>query len=112
MKLASKILIIISICFAGLFLFLFFIGAMFSCSTLGGNMGGSALKSILFITSFIEMALLTAPIIVGSIALNMLSKATTKKELAAIAIVTLILCNMISGILMLCMKDEDLVPKQ
>ena len=38
-----------------------------------------------------------------------LDKAKTQKELLPIAIVTLILGNMVSGILMLVMKDEDLI---
>ena len=37
--------------------------------------------------------------------------AKTQKELLPIAIVTLILGNMVSGILMLVMKDEDLINK-
>ena len=40
---------------------------------------------------------------------KMLDKAQTQKELIPIAIVTLLLGNMVSGILMLVMKDEDLV---
>ncbi|MBQ7936365.1 MAG: hypothetical protein IJ333_08515 [Clostridia bacterium] len=36
--------------------------------------------------------------------------ATTKSELTVNAILVLLFCNVIGGILMLCMKDEDLAP--
>ncbi len=48
------------------------------------------------------------PLVVGIIALNKLDSATKKSELTAIAICTLIFCNIISGIVMLCMSDKDL----
>ena len=50
-----------------------------------------------------------APIIVCIISNKMLDKATSQRDLIPIAIVTLLLGNMVSGILMLVMKDEDLV---
>lgn len=50
------------------------------------------------------------PLIVGIIALKKLNKATSKSELTGIAICNLLFCNLIGGILMLCLKDEDLVP--
>lgn len=50
------------------------------------------------------------PLIVGFIALNKMKKATKKDELVVIAILNLLFCNIIGGILMLCLKDEDLVP--
>ncbi|MBQ7935364.1 MAG: hypothetical protein IJ407_04015 [Clostridia bacterium] len=50
------------------------------------------------------------PPIVGFIALNKLKKATKKSELTGIAIVTLLFCNLIGGILMLCLSDADLAP--
>ena len=49
------------------------------------------------------------PVIVCIISNKMLDKAQTQKELIPIAIVTLLLGNMVSGILMLVMKDEDLI---
>ena len=49
------------------------------------------------------------PVIVCIISNVLLDKAKTQKELIPIAIVTLILGNMVSGILMLVMKDEDLI---
>ena len=50
---------------------------------------------------------LILPLIVGIIALNRLKKATCKDDIKLIAILTLFLCNIIGGILMLCLKDED-----
>lgn len=52
---------------------------------------------------------LIPPIIVCAIANNKLKTATSTKDLLPIGIVTLILGNMISGIMMLIMKDEDLL---
>ncbi|MBE6977618.1 MAG: hypothetical protein E7438_03135 [Ruminococcaceae bacterium] len=52
------------------------------------------------------------PLIFGAIALKKLKTATTKSELTATAILTLIFCNVVGGILMLCLKDEDLVPAE
>ena len=49
------------------------------------------------------------PIIVCIISNVLLNKAKTQRELLPIAIVTLLLGNMVSGILMLVMKDEDLI---
>lgn len=51
------------------------------------------------------------PIIVGAIALKKLKTAQTKSDLTVMGIVTLLFCNVIGGILMLLIKDEDLAPK-
>ncbi len=50
------------------------------------------------------------PLIFGFIALKKLNTATKKDDLTVWAILTLLFCNIIGGILMLCMKDEDLAP--
>lgn len=102
MKTASKVFIIISICVSSFFLFLFFIVGIASCGT--DEAGGMFAGCLLF------FLFLSPTIIVGIIALYKLNKAKTKKELTVIAIITLIFCNLISGILMLCLKDEDLNP--
>ena len=102
MKTASKVLIIISVCFLSFILFLLFISCIASCSAVYG--------SVMALAFLLYSLFLSPGIIVGSIALYKLSKAKTKQELTAIAILTLIFCNLISGILMLCMKDEDLNP--
>ena len=45
--------------------------------------------------------------IVGYLALKKMKEATCKADLQTMAIVNLLFCNMIVGILMLCLKDED-----
>ena len=47
------------------------------------------------------------PLVVGFIALKKLKTAKSKQELTGIAVVTLIFCNLIGGILMLCLSDKD-----
>ncbi len=47
------------------------------------------------------------PAVVGGIALNKLKKATCKDDIKLISILTLLLCNIIGGILMLCLKESD-----
>ena len=48
------------------------------------------------------------PIIVGVIALQKLNEARRKEEIQTIGILTLLFCNMVSGIIMLTMTDRDL----
>ena len=48
------------------------------------------------------------PLIVGIIALNKLNNAKSKSELTGVAICTLLFVNLIAGILMLCINDEQL----
>lgn len=48
------------------------------------------------------------PLIVGAIALKKLNTATKKDELVGIGVCALLFCGLVSGILMLCIKDEDL----
>ena len=48
------------------------------------------------------------PLIFGFIALKKLKNATKKDELTVTAILTLIFCSVIGGVLMLCLKDQDL----
>ena len=50
------------------------------------------------------------PLIFGFIALKKLKTATKKDELTVTAILTLIFCSPIGGVLMLCLKDQDLAP--
>ena len=50
------------------------------------------------------------PLIFGFIALKKLKTATKKDELTVTAILTLIFCSLIGGVLMLCLKDQDLAP--
>ena len=48
------------------------------------------------------------PLIFGGIALKISKTGTTKSELTGSAICTLIFVNVLAGIFMLCIKDEDL----
>lgn len=63
---------------------------------------------VFIIIGMIVQGILIVPIIVGAIALKKLNAATTKSELTGIGIVTLLFCNLIGGILLLSMSDEDL----
>lgn len=55
---------------------------------------------------------LIVPVIVGAIALNKMKKATSRDELTGIGIVTLLFCNILGGIFLLCTKDEDYAENQ
>lgn len=48
------------------------------------------------------------PLVVGIVALKKFEEARTNKELQGIAIITLIFCSTIAGILMLIISDNDL----
>lgn len=48
------------------------------------------------------------PIIVGLIAMRKLDKARRKSDIRGISILTLLFCNVIAGVIMLCMKEEDI----
>lgn len=48
------------------------------------------------------------PVIVGIFALKALENAKTKDDLMLMGILTLLFCNLIAGILMLVMSEEDL----
>ncbi len=48
------------------------------------------------------------PPIVGCIAYNKLQTAKHKSELTTMAVLTLLFCNTIAGIIMLCLEDSDL----
>ena len=63
---------------------------------------------IFIIISMVAGFWLIFPLVVGGIALSRLNNATSKDELVGIGICTLLFCNVISGILMLCMTDDDL----
>lgn len=87
---ASLVFLIISLCANG-------ISFILALTLIGAN------SSLGFINSFFIV-----PISVCTAAITQLNKATTKKDLTAISIVTLIFGNIIAGIIMLTMNDEDL----
>ena len=57
-------------------------------------------------------ALFIVPLVIGALALSKMKKATCKKDLTIWAIVNLIFCSPIGGILMLLLKDEDFAPAE
>ena len=103
MKIVVKVFnwITIGICSLLIFMFIMFSILLFLIDEEGMFIGG-----IIFL---IYSMLLILPIVVCSISNYKLKTTKTQKELVPIAIVTLILGNMISGILMLIMKDSDLL---
>ncbi len=114
MKKATKVFLIISIV-AGFLVFLgYFIYAMI-CFTAqvdvvdeSGNVVAEAdvLTMLVGVYALLIGLVGLVPAILGIIVYRKVSKAQSKVSLAW-SIVTLILVNPISGILMLCMKDED-----
>ena len=48
-----------------------------------------------------------SPLIVGSIALTKLDEAEDSADIIGIAILTILFCSPIAGILMLCLSDDD-----
>lgn len=63
---------------------------------------------VFIILSMICTFWLIVPLVVGIIALKKMNTAKTKSELTGIAICTLLLCNLLGGIFMLCISDEEL----
>lgn len=63
---------------------------------------------IFIILGMVVGCYMIVPIIVGIFALKKLNTATTKSELTVMAIVTLLFCGMIGGILMLLIPEEEL----
>lgn len=63
---------------------------------------------VFIILGMIAGCWLIVPLIVGGFALSKLNKATSKSDLTVNAVLVLLFCNLIGGILMLCLSDEDL----
>ncbi len=63
---------------------------------------------VFIILGMIFQGILIFPIIIGAIALKKLKTVTSKSELTAIGVLTLLFVNLIGGILMLCLSDADL----
>ena len=62
---------------------------------------------ILIIVGIVLGFPLIIPAIVGIISIKKLDKATCKKDILWVSILTLFLCNIFAGILMLCLRDKD-----
>ena len=103
MKTVAKVFNWLTIGFCLFFILIFFLFAILFFLL---EDGAAFPAGIIFI---IYSFFLIPPIIVCAIANNKLKTATSTKDLLPIGIVTLILGNMISGIMMLIMKDEDLL---
>lgn len=50
------------------------------------------------------------PLIFGGIALSKMGKATKKSDITVWAVLNLLFCNTIGGILMLCLSEADFAP--
>ncbi len=50
--------------------------------------------------------------VIGFITLSKMKKATCKKDLTLWAVLSIIFCNPIGGVLMLLLKDEDFAPAE
>ena len=57
-------------------------------------------------------AITILPLIFGGLALSKMKKATCKKDLTLWAVLSIIFCNPIGGVLMLLLKDEDFAPAE
>ena len=88
----SLIFLIISICANGIYFILMLARAL----------------SYIYINYALISLIYLIPITVCSIAIIKLNNVSTKKELTAISIITLIFGNIIAGIIMLTINDEDL----
>ena len=115
MKTASKVFIIstiiLSICVVVTFGILVGFSSKITIGSLGGIVG-FIIGGIVGIISVLICLFCCASIIVGFFAIRALNKATSKSKLILISILTLTMCNIIAGILMLCMSDEDLKSKK
>ena len=101
MKKAAKVLIIITMCASFCAMIVSLIVTVWTLSesvVLGGIAGVGTL--ILFFYLII-------PLLVGAFALRKLIDAQSKSELTSMAILTLIFCNLIAGILMLCVDERE-----
>lgn len=67
----------------------------------------TAAKIFIILSAIFGIFLLFIPTIVGCFAISKLDTAKSKNDITTMAIMTLIFCNTIAGILMLTMTDED-----
>lgn len=67
---------------------------------------------VFIIIGMIYSGLLIFPIIIGIFALKRIENASTKDELTTYGILVLIFVNLLGGIFMLCIKEEDLKQNQ
>ena len=67
---------------------------------------------VFIILGMVLQCWLIFPLIVGFIALKKLKNAKSKSELTVIAIVTLLFCNTIGGVLLLCLPESEFAPAE
>lgn len=63
---------------------------------------------VFIILAMIGGCIAILPLIFGGITLSKLNKATSASELKVWGILDIFFCGLIGGILVLCLKDEDL----
>ncbi len=110
MKKAAKVFLIIAIVLGGLNLFIGFV-SLLGIGTWAGTEGSSELITVNMIGDSISLIYAAATIVISSLSLVKLNKATSKKELLVWGILCLFFGGFIPGILLLCIKDKDLVPE-
>lgn len=121
MKKVSNVLLIINICFIVSEILIFILAAlianasmieMFVQDTTGNLEGNLEELTTIFRTLFIICAVFEViPLLISFLSISKLNKAKEKKQLIALAILNILFCSglgIITGILMLCIKDSDL----
>lgn len=63
---------------------------------------------VFLVIGCISGAIAIFPLVVGILAIKKLNTATKKEELTTMGVLALLFCNVLGGIFMLCIKDEDL----
>lgn len=64
---------------------------------------------VFIIIGMVLNCFLIYPLVVGILALNKIKEAKTKDELITVGVLTLIFCNIIGGILILSINEQDFV---
>lgn len=112
MKLVAKIFIILSIVSGAVsfvvFLCLSIVFKFLDINQINSDTNENLVLSILSIVYIVASVTSIIPIIVGSICLSLLNKATSKQQLILPGVLCLIFVSLVSGIVMLCMNDKDL----
>ena len=100
--------------YLGIIIYIIIILVIFFRSLLFGNLASLSpnlkpLATLVNQLSMITVIMLLFPIILQIIGLIKLNTAYDRESLIAIGILTLLFANFISGILLLCMRNEDLM---
>lgn len=66
-------------------------------------------SKVFVVIGMIIGCILIFPVVVGYFALSKLDEANKSSELKSIGVLTLLFCSQIGGIIMLCIKDKDLI---